>query len=327
MNLISLIIPIYNVGEYLQQCLESVSAQSIIDECEIILVNDGSTDNSLQICEQFAASNNNVVVVTQENAGLSEARNTGKRLAKGNYVYFLDSDDWLGDKALEILLDFAVKNHCDIVQANHFYAYEDRCLCVSPVDGSVVYSRDEAMDQLVQNKYIHNFAWGKLYRRDIVDGIDFRPNVYFEDSFWMHYVIDKGSKIGVVNKPLYYYRQRSSSISGSFTIKNFDLIKGNLERLAFISNNYPNLKKKLCKSIENILWDFLPYCRHDKILKQTFKTYLEQYVKAAGVFSCKMRILKSQGMIYRVNALLLRIYYRLFAKNTVVIFDRSKNNT
>lgn len=318
--LVSVIVPVYNVESYLPKCLESLEKQSILDRCEVILVNDGSTDNSLLVCEDFALRNTGIKVISQENAGMSEARNTGMKKISGEYIYFLDSDDWLEDDALQTLLEYAVKNDCAVVQANHYYAYSDKYICLKPISGECVYGTAEAMELLVENNKVKNFVWGKLYRRDVVEGIDFRPGAYYEDAFWMHHVLHRTARFGVMNQPLYYYRQRSSSISGTFTVKNFDLIKGNLERLSFIDENYPQLAGKMGRTIENIFLSFYPYCRKDAALRGEFRRWLDLYIEKSSTRTVLSRMMSASDTAVRLLLFARRVRGR-FAASTLYIKD------
>lgn len=248
---ITVIVPVYNVQKYLRQCLDSLY-QQVRPDYEVILVNDGSTDESPAICREYQQKYPNTIVVDQENAGLSAARNAGIKIAKGNYIYFLDSDDWLAPNAIKLLYDIAINKQCEVVQGGFFYAYEIDCYLddryIKMERGSFVLSKEEAMRELIRNKYIKNFAWGKLYRADIVKRHLFHNGVYFEDSYWQHLIMDEVTNYGVLPKPLYYYRQRETGISGTFSMKNMDLLRGNELRLSFIKEKYPSLADEMAKS-------------------------------------------------------------------------------
>ena len=119
--MISVIIPIYNVAQYLSQCMKSILSQSYND-LEIILVDDGSADECPRLCDEYEAGDARVRVIHKKNGGLSDARNAGMRIAKGEWIYFVDSDDWLDINAIQKLYQFAVDNHCDVVQGGLYYA-------------------------------------------------------------------------------------------------------------------------------------------------------------------------------------------------------------
>lgn len=239
--MISIIVPIYNVLAFLRKSLDSVIAQKYkVWEC--ILVDDGSTDGCAVVCDEYAAKDTRFRVIHKQNGGLSDARNAGMRVAKGEWIYFIDSDDWMHPDALQQLHDFAIKYQCEVVQGNLYYAYKDHLLYRQPNKKELrqhVFDREEAMRLLIVNDRVKNFAWGKLYRADILQELEFPVGKYFEDSFWQHLVMHRVKHYGIIDEPLYYYRQRESGISGEFSVRNLDLLKGYEERVKFIHEHYP----------------------------------------------------------------------------------------
>lgn len=247
--MISIIVPIYNVKGYLYQCVESVKNQTFKD-WECILVDDGSTDGCAAVCDEYAAKDSRIKVIHKKNGGLSDARNAGMKVAQGEWTYFLDSDDWLHPEAMQKLYSFASENDCDIVQGGQYYAYSDHLLYRQPTrneECQTVLTNDEAMRLLIINDRVKNFAWGKLYRTELIRDIEFPVGKYFEDSYWQHLVFSRVNKYGIVDTPLYYYRQRDNGISGEFSDRNLDLLKGYEDRLAFVKMHYPQYAKLMLK--------------------------------------------------------------------------------
>lgn len=256
--MISVIVPVYNVMPYLEQCVGSLLGQTY-KELEIIIVDDGSTDGGNEECEQYSSLDSRIKIIHKTNGGLSSARNAGMEHAVGDWIFFVDSDDWLDSDALFQLLQFAVSNNCDIVQCNHYYAYEHRLLYRSPSKiekVTTVLNNAEAMKQLIINDRIKNFAWGKLYKADLIRHLKFPEGKYFEDSFWQHHVFHKATRIGLIDVPLYYYRQRMDSISGTPSAKFQDLIEGNSQRLEFIGEFYPGLHSLMEKKLQELSVSF-----------------------------------------------------------------------
>lgn len=274
--MISVVVPIYNVQQYLSKCVESIFAQNFYD-IEIILIDDGSTDECPQMCDDFASRDCRVRVIHKENGGLSDARNAGMKIAQGEWIYFLDSDDWMHPEALQTLFDFAKKNDCDVVQGGLYYAYENHLLYRQPSKKELKQSvlvNDDAMRSLITNDRVKNFAWGKLYKTDLIRDIEFPVGKYFEDSFWQHLVIHRVKKYGIVDTPLYYYRQRENGISGYFSEHNLDLLNGYEERISFIKQNYPELEKEMMVAFRNVLTST---CKIGKNLgMQSYRNY-EKY--------------------------------------------------
>ncbi len=284
MPTISVIIPIYNMALYLRQCVDSVVGQDY-EEVETILVNDGSEDESLAMCRQYEATHKNIIVVDKENGGLSDARNAGMAVARGEYIYFLDGDDWLAPNALSTLYDCVVKMDCEVVQGGVYYAYSDHLYYDGGgVDETTTLSCEEAMKELVRNRRIKNFAWGKLYRADIVKRHPFPVGKYFEDSYWQHLVVNETTRYGIVPTPLYYYRQRVDSISGVVSEKGLDLLKGQEERLRFVRKEYPSLTKDMLRTYLNTTYSYLraSYRAEDRSIRGMYATYWQEMTEQYG---------------------------------------------
>ena len=266
--MISIIVPIYNVAQYLSKCVDSVLLQSYKD-LEILLVDDGSTDKCPSICDEYTKKDDRITVIHKTNGGLSDARNAGIKIAHGEWIFFLDADDWVEQNAIETLYCFARENDCDIVQGNFYYAYKDYLLYrfeSSMESRNHILNRNEAMKELVVNERVKNFAWGKLYKASIVKNFVFPVGKYFEDSYWQHLIFHQIDKYGIVDDPIYFYRQREDSISGKPTDRYDDLIEGYRCRLDFIDNYYPqyaDLMRKMYQKIYELKYpkqDLLSYC-------------------------------------------------------------------
>ena len=258
--MISIIIPIYNVSRYLPQCMKSVLSQSYQD-LEIILVDDGSTDDCPKMCDNYKEQDARVRVIHKKNGGLSDARNAGIKVATGEWTFYLDSDDWLDREAITKLYQFAIDNHCDVVQGNMYYAYDDHLLyrqVKRNEQKKIVLSCNEAMRELIINDRVKNFAWGKLYKTNIIKDLDFPVGKYFEDSFWQHLVIDRTERYGIIDEPLCYYRQRGDSISGTPSDRINDLLEGNRVRMSFIHDKYPELLPLMKKKYDDLCNELNP---------------------------------------------------------------------
>lgn len=236
---ISIVVPIYNVEEYLKKSLLSVKEQTYRN-FEAILVNDGATDSSAQIATEFVSEDNRFRLIHQENKGLSGARNTGLKEADGDYVFYLDSDDILVQDALEVLVDAAVKYQADVVQGNFYYDYPKYLLLnQQQLKETEIYNSEEAMWALLEHKTVLNFAWGKLIKREIAQRYFFPEGKFYEDTFWKYKIIHDSEKYVALKQPVLYYLQRGSAISGAFSIRNLDQLEGEVQRLKFIKAHYP----------------------------------------------------------------------------------------
>ena len=236
MDKISVIIPVYNVEKYILNTIESVMFQTY-SNIEIILVDDGSTDNSSKICDELAKKDNRISVIHQDNQGLSAARNVGTAIATGDFIFYLDGDDYLEKNCLEKLLEVA--DDCILVIGSYFYTYSDHedVADIQYLEKSVL-NTDEAMHDLLVGK-IQNFAWGKLIKSDIAKKHSFPQGKLFEDTYWAHYIINDCETVTIMNIPVLHYRQRDNSISYTMDIKRLDILDGWSVRAEFVEKNYP----------------------------------------------------------------------------------------
>lgn len=240
---ISVIIPIYKVEKYLNRCIESVVNQTYQD-LEIILVDDGSPDNCPQMCDEWAEKDERIKVIHKENGGLSDARNAGMDEISGEYVFFVDSDDWIHKDMLKMLMLFQNRYDVDIVECKALPTsteVTDAQIDIEKIALSVLDTK-EAMASLLRDKPLRQTVWNKLYKRDIVDGVRFEVGKYHEDEFWTYQVFDRAEKILFADVELYYYYQRQDSIMGqAFSLKRLDAIEGRYRRLEMFKENYPEL--------------------------------------------------------------------------------------
>lgn len=237
--LVSLIIPVYNVKNYLRKALSSVQRQTL-KNIEVIIVNDGSTDGSLNIINEFAEKNDNFIVIDQENRGLSDARNTGLNISKGKYIAFMDSDDYIEPKFLETLYNAAIKNDADIVCCNfNFYFPEKNLKIFMPITSIPgTFSNTKALKKLILDCGVRYFAWNKMTRRSLFFDNNIRfYNMYFEDIATSPRLFYHANKIVLLGKALYNYTNRKSSILNTV---NVDKIIDFIRSLGVMRNFFEN---------------------------------------------------------------------------------------
>lgn len=235
--MVSIVIPVYNVEKYLKDCVNSVISQTYAD-LQIILVDDGSTDSSGNICDAFAEKDERIHVIHKKNGGLSDARNAGTSASKGEFIFYLDSDDYLENDALQVLLRTQDQHRADVVVGNYFYTYDDR--------EDIAENKEQVLDKAtsierLMSGEIQTFTWGKLVRAEIAKKHKFPAGLLFEDHFWTHLVFQDSNIIACIPQPLVHYRQRQNSISYTFTEKRLDIIKGWEARISFLQENYPEM--------------------------------------------------------------------------------------
>lgn len=243
-DLISVIIPVYNVKEYIHRCVDSVLVQTY-QNLEIILVDDGSTDESGIICDELAQKDNRIKVIHQENGGLSAARNTGMLHATGEWISFIDSDDWIEHQFMEILLKEALQNNCDIVGCKFRKVLQkEAAITLNTEYEKNIYEFQDIMSALIDDK-IRQVVWNKLYRRDLVKGILFEVGKYHEDEFWSYQVLANVDKYVECKYEGYNYFQRTNSIMGeSYSLKRLHAIEAKVQRQNFLENNMEELATK-----------------------------------------------------------------------------------
>lgn len=239
--LISIIVPIYKVEAYLDRCVGSVVSQTY-SNLEIILVDDGSPDNCPEMCDSWAAKDSRIKVLHKENGGLSDARNVGLKIATGEYISFVDSDDWIEPDFVSLLYQVLTENGADISECATIYVAENGDhlrIRRTPIQKTL--DRMEALCRLVQEDGVYQTVWNKLYKRSLIDGILFEKGKYNEDDFWTYQVLDRIGKIAFVEKTMYNYLQRNSSIMGTgYSLKRLDGVEARFGRMRYLQK-YPQI--------------------------------------------------------------------------------------
>lgn len=251
--LLSIIIPIYNVEQYLPKTLENVLDQSF-EEFELILVDDGSTDNSGKICDEFAYNDSRIKVIHQENAGVSAARNTGIKVALGKYIGFVDSDDLIENNMYNIMVNIAEKECADIVQCSH-----NRLSAVQNIKASgkvriidgVTFVRE--LFDYRGGDYTNQVAlWSKIYRRELFSGIHFPDGRTYEDEQETYKLCLKAKKLVLIPDELYHYVMRENSIiTGVSAKKVLDKQLALIDRLDYLPKQLPDLTENCATALIN----------------------------------------------------------------------------
>lgn len=210
--LLSLVMPVYNVAPFLERCLQSLVAQDLTD-IEIVIVDDGSTDECPAILARFASNYPEIQVIRQENGGLSAARNTGLDHISGEYVAFVDSDDWIEPGYYRRLLDLALAKNLDMAHGNAMYHFEgrrdDHPIYHDDLTDAVMSGREVLRRRLADKSFLH-MVWMHLYRRDFIErlGMRFVPRLIHEDVLWTTRAFLEAKRVVYDATPGYFYRQR-----------------------------------------------------------------------------------------------------------------------
>lgn len=240
--LVSVIIAVYNTQKYLHKCVTSVLSQTY-KNLEIILIDDGSTDISGRMCDEFTEKDNRVKVVHKENGGLSSARNVGNRMANGTYITYVDSDDYLKSDCIERLVDLCQKNKAQIGIIQMAYISEKTNEeIVVPSGGKVhVFSAETAIEESLYQRLFSCCAPAKLYTREIIRAIDFPEGKVSEDLATCHLFFDSANRIAYCDLAGYFYRQHDNSIMHTFNPKRLDAIVWAKEIEKFCIEKYPEI--------------------------------------------------------------------------------------
>ncbi|TCD46266.1 glycosyltransferase family 2 protein [Streptococcus sp. X16XC17] len=235
---VSIIVPVYRVEKYLKKCIDSILEQTY-ENLEIILVNDGSPDRCGQICDNYATLDSRIKVINKENGGLSDARNKGVEVATGDYISFVDSDDYIDKNYIRTMVDALLRTNVELICVTHekFFHEDDSMVKVPEIECELM-TAYEALNGKNSRHFIT--AWGKLVKRSIVEKYPFPIGKLHEDEFVTYkYILETYNRsVAFLNMPLYYYRQREDSIIGhrnsNFSVSNLDAIEAYLEKIDYI---------------------------------------------------------------------------------------------
>lgn len=323
MSLISIIVPIYNVEKYIFKCVDSIINQTY-KNIEIILVDDGSTDNSGTICDEYEKKDNRIKVIHKKNGGLSDARNVGIDKAKGDYLVFVDSDDWVSDKMIEYLYNNACKYKADIVQGDYIKAYTEYN-CIKNIKEEINhYNSIGALNNLYEEECTKSVVvWNKIYKKDLFEEIRFPKGKLHEDEFTTYKLLHKAKNVVDSNIPIYYYRQREGSIMQSeFSEKRLHALEALIERKAYFKeNNLGELEDKTTSLICTRLKGFYIKVKEsnipnkDKVLKD-----LKNKMKKNYILFIKNKGITTKGKITLTicilnDKLFLKIYKKYVSKD------------
>ncbi len=248
-ELISVIVPVYNVSNYLKKCINSILSQTY-KNFEIIIVDDGSTDGSETICDEYK-NNPNIQIIHKKNGGLSSARNEGLKRSKGKYICFIDSDDYIEGKYLEVLYEMIIRNESDVAVCG-FDNVDEKGNVLSNYKynkKAYIYTPEKALLKMMNlNIPFTQCAWNKLYKKSIFcdNDLKYPEGFIYEDLATTPVAIGESNRISFVNEPLYHYVKREGSIvqSESFKQKEYDRIKMAEICYNYVANKFKNIEKE-----------------------------------------------------------------------------------
>ncbi len=243
MDLISIIVPVYNVQQFLPKCLDSILAQTY-KNIEIIIVDDGAKDNSGKICDEYGIKYSNIQVIHKSNGGLSDARNKGIEFVNGKYIIFVDSDDIIAPQLVEYLYRLIKKNNAEIGICEVAHCYPNKKILFKNSKDEYVLNSEQAIEEMLYQKSFLVSAWAKIYPTEFFRDIKFPVGVLFEDSAIMYRLFDKADKVVYGTAKLYGYMHRENSITTKkFSINDCDILKICEQISAYMEERKENLKK------------------------------------------------------------------------------------
>lgn len=249
--MVSVIVPIYQAEKFIGKCVESILEQTYSD-FELILVDDGSSDASFEICSMYAREDSRIVLIRTENLGSAHARNAGLKCAKGEYISFVDADDYLEPEFLRKLVLIIQQNHADVVECDFFLVEKNMKRTESAWHGQCIeLDKVQAMREHLADQFCRQIVWNKLYRKTLVQDKWFVEGKTIDDEFWTYKIIGSADKIIHVSEPLYNYVQHEESVMHrKYGLKRLQALEAQALRLDYIRNEIPELK---CY-VEEIFW-------------------------------------------------------------------------
>lgn len=318
---VSIIVPVYNVERYLKRCVNSIINQTFKD-FELLLVDDGSTDLSGKICDELKQSDNRIKIFHKKNGGLSDARNYGLQFAKGKYITFIDSDDFVSVDYIEILYNSILDNNGVDISTVSVLRFSDEKL-IKDINLSKRKFETEVIDtkiavkKMLLNDNISHEAWGKMYSKELWNNIQFPFGQMLEDYSTTYKIFSKANKIAINNAKIYYYYQRSGSILrcqvSEKTLEVFDIS----DKETFnIINTWPDLKTE-AKALQ--ITTYLKF--YQKILNSDFSLYpeyqkrIKKMTKENSIILLKSPIINYKLKIKIILAMLNKRLFLLIYNN------------
>ncbi|WP_443796468.1 glycosyltransferase family 2 protein [Dialister hominis] len=312
MSKISVIVPVYNVAPYLKKCVDSIINQTFTD-IEIILVDDGSTDESGTICDQYAQKDSRVKVIHKSNGGLSDARNSGLEVCSGEYIGFVDSDDWISPDMYETLIHFAVKEDLDVAMCGVSDIWPDRIEGTPHFKPVILTDVNDIISEILVNKHGGTCipVWNRIYRSRIFKDLKFEKGRYYEDGYYLLRWIERTKRFGRISDRKYFYLHREGSIT--------DVSKHNKRIDDFqkaYEDNFNYIKKHFPGSIK--AGEYRLFFTYRAILNMIGKSDLSYSEKIVSIFRANLfSIWKNQyirfklKLIYTLIGIHVSWYYAL----------------
>ena len=318
-ELISVIIPVYNVEKYICKCVDSILEQSYTN-IEIILVDDGSPDNCAMICDKYEKKDGRIKVVHKENGGLSSARNVGLEMSLGEYIIFIDSDDWIESTYIEKLYCRLKENNADIAVPAFCLSYENGIQIIdSRISKCTVYTSEESLENFLFNGYLTPCVASKLWKKSLWDEIRCPEGKLFEDQFTTYKLLMSANKVVYDPDVYYYYYKREGSIGHSFfSERTYDLLEGINEEYTIITSKYPNIldSMKTARAVWKLVFVNMMISSNAVELNTVKNIQKEMRKSIYSIIKCDYLpgIRKLEMLLFGMNFKLYSLMYREYKK-------------
>lgn len=318
---ISVIVPVYKVEPYIHKCVDSILAQTFTDY-ELILVDDGSPDTCGNICDEYAQKDARIHVIHKENGGLSDARNAGMKIACGEYVIFIDSDDYIDADMLSYLYENLKKADADMATCGIYEVYADR-IEKQEEEPDFVCSGEEAFRCILRGHTIRGEIWNKLIKRSCISDLEFPKGKLYEDIFYTVDMMQRIKKVAVGTKPKYYYLHRSDSITGkAYRPKLFDIIDGYTKNYQVVQHAFPKLEEEA-----ECLWIWSRFIVLDKMLLEENYRSIDRFEELVTFIKQHFRRIMKNPYFQRnrkISAIVLLISIPLYRKLVFISEGKKK---
>lgn len=250
-DLISVIVPVYNTQIYLSRCIESILSQSY-GNIEVILIDDGSTDNSGSICDEYAQKDDRIIVIHKKNQGLSSARNQGINRSIGKYICFVDSDDWINERYIELLYKAIIETNADLAICNFEYVYDVRKGVkekkVVALQKKICTGKEALRELMGERCVCYVVAWNKMYKKELWKNLYYPKGFIHEDEAVVHRILARSTRVVCIEEELYYYRQVQGSImNAGRNVKHMDKYTALADRIVFLRKKLSQQElRKIC---------------------------------------------------------------------------------
>lgn len=314
--LVSVIVPCYNVEAYLPKCIDSILSQTY-SNLEIILVDDGSPDRCGEICDEYAKRDSRIRVIHKKNGGLSDARNVAIDIAKGEYITFVDSDDWVHFCYVEILYRNLKQANADISACSFIRTSGN--VNENAVTGNgkcSIYNTEEALVNTLYQNRLDNSAWGKLYKSSLFDGVRFTVGRLYEDLDCFYKIYERATILVHTRDVLYYYYYRADSILGVFNKKRIDVLDITDEIVEYMTVRHPSVVKaakdrKLSANFNILMLLSTTNGGYDDVIARCWKNICE--LRWGRLFDPKVRLKNKLGIILSFAGLKILMYlFRIY---------------